>query len=111
MIILAFAALSAAVFSAAHAAVTALKNKQIDGIVVDVPTAFYLSGVEIPKGVIVGQIAGSDAASAGFGLLLSKDNPITTCVSTAVDAIRADGTLQTITDKWLTADAGAPILK
>jgi len=98
------------VFNDNAAAVTALKNKQIDGIVVDVPTAFYLSGVEIPKGLIVGQIAGSDAASAGFGLLLSKDNPITTCVSAAVDAIRADGTLQAITDKWLAADAGAPVL-
>jgi polar amino acid transport system substrate-binding protein len=99
------------VFNDNAAAVSALKNKQIDGLVVDLPTAFYLSGVEIPNGLIAGQIAGSDAASAGFGLLLSKDNANTACVTAAVDAIRADGTLQAITDKWLAADAGAPVLK
>ena len=52
--------LKASVFNDNAAAVTALKNKQIDGLVVDLPTAFYLSGVEIPKGIIVGQISGSD---------------------------------------------------
>ena len=103
--------LKASVFNDNAAAVTALKNKQIDGLVVDLPTAFYLSGVEIPKGIIVGQISGSDAGDNGFGLLLAKSSPLTTCVSKAVDAIRANGTLQAITDKWLAASAGAPVLK
>ena len=103
--------LKASVFNDNAAAVTALKNKQVDGIVVDLPTAFYLSAVEVPKGIIVGQIDGSDAGDQGFGLLLSKDNPITSCVSKAVDAIRDNGTLQAIIDKWLTASAGAPVLK
>ena len=103
--------LKASVFNDNAAAVTALKNKQVDGIVVDLPTAFYLSAVEVPKGIIVGQIDGSDAGDQGFGLLLSKDNPITSCVTKAVDAIRDNGTLQAIIDKWLTASAGAPVLK
>ena len=103
--------LKASVFNDNAAAVTALKNKQIDGVVVDVPTAFYLSAVEIPKGIIVGQIDGSDAGDQGFGLLLSKDNPITSCVTSAVDAIRDNGTLQAIIDQWLTSSAGAPVLK
>lgn len=91
-------------------AVTALKNKQIDGIVVDLPTAFYLAAVEIPDGIIVGQIDGSDSGDQGIGLLLSKDNPITGCVSGAVDAITANGTLAAITEEWLADSAGAPVL-
>lgn len=91
-------------------AVTALKNKQIDGIVVDLPTAFYLAAVEIPQGIIVGQVDGSDSGDQGFGLLLSKDNPITGCVSGAVDAITDSGTLAAITDEWLADAAGAPVL-
>ena len=103
--------LKASVFNDNAAAVTALKNKQVDGIVVDLPTAFYLSAVEVPNGIIVGQIDGSDAGDQGFGLLLSKDNPITSCVTKAVDAIRDNGTLASITSKWLADSAGAPVLK
>ena len=102
--------LKAAVFNDNAAAVTALKNKQIDGLVVDLPTAFYLSAVEVPNGIIVGQIDGSDTGDQGFGLLLAKDNPITSCVSGAVDAITNSGTLQAIIDQWLTSSVGAPVL-
>jgi polar amino acid transport system substrate-binding protein len=91
------------------AAVAALKNGQIDGIVVDLPTAFYLSGVEVEGGIIVGQLP-STGDSGDFGLLLAKDSPITSCVSQAVDAIRASGELDEITAKWLSTEAGAPVL-
>ena len=98
------------VFNDNAAGVSALKNKQIDGLVVDLPTAFYLSGVEVPNGLIVGQLP-STGAGDQFGLLLSKGSKLTSCVSGAVDAITADGTLAAITDKWLATDAGAPVLK
>ena len=98
------------VFNDNAAGVTALKNGQIDGLVVDLPTAFYLSGVEVKDGLIVGQLP-STGSGDQFGLLLSKDSKITKCVSGAVDAITADGTLAAITDKWLATDAGAPVLK
>jgi polar amino acid transport system substrate-binding protein len=67
--------LTPSVFNNNADAVAALKNKQIDGIVVDLPTAFYLAAVEIDQGVIVGQIDGSDSGDQGFGLLLSKPSP------------------------------------
>jgi polar amino acid transport system substrate-binding protein len=98
------------VFNDNAAGVTALKNGQIDGLVVDLPTAFYLSGVEVKDGLIVGQLP-STGAGDQFGLLLSKGSKLTTCVTGAVDAITADGTLAGITDKWLATDAGAPVLK
>jgi len=100
----------AQVFNDNAAGVSALKNKQIDGLVVDLPTAFYLSGVEVPNGIIVGQIP-STGSGDQFGLLLTKGSKLTACVSGAVDAITADGTLASITDKWLATDAGAPVLK
>ena len=98
------------VFNDNAAGVSALKNKQIDGLVVDLPTAFYLSGVEVPNGLIVGQLP-STGSGDQFGLLLTKGSALTSCVSGAVDAITADGTLAAITDKWLATDAGAPVLK
>lgn len=98
------------VFNDNAAGVSALKNGQIDGLVVDLPTAFYLSGVEVTDGLIVGQLPSSGSGDQ-FGLLLSKGSALTSCVSAAVDAITADGTLAAITDKWLATDAGAPVLK
>ena len=98
------------VFNDNAAGVSALKNGQIDGLVVDLPTAFYLSGVEVTNGLIVGQLPSSGSGDK-FGLLMSKGSALTSCVSAAVDAITADGTLAAITDKWLATDAGAPVLK
>ncbi len=98
------------VFNDNAAGVAALKNGQIDGLVVDLPTAFYLSGVEVKNGLIVGQLP-STGAGDQFGLLMSKGSALTSCVSAAVDAITADGTLAAITEKWLATDAGAPVLK
>jgi polar amino acid transport system substrate-binding protein len=99
------------VFNDNAAGVAALKNGQIDGLVVDLPTAFYLSAVEVPNGIIVGQLENSAANDGGAGLLLAKDSPITSCVTKAVDTIRDNGTLAAITEKWLAASAGAPFLK
>ncbi len=98
------------VFNDNAAGVSALKNGQIDGLVVDLPTAFYLAGVEVENGLIVGQLP-STGIGDQFGLLLAKSSPLTACVVSAVDAIKADGTLDAITSKWLASDAGAPVLK
>jgi len=102
--------LKASVFNDNAAGVSALKNKQIDGLVVDLPTAFYLSGVEVENGIIVGQLPSSGAGDQ-FGLLLTKGSALTSCVSGAVDAITADGTLASITDTWLATNTGSPVLK
>jgi polar amino acid transport system substrate-binding protein len=102
--------LKASVFNDNAAGVSALKNKQIDGLVVDLPTAFYLSGVEVENGIIVGQLPSSGSGDQ-FGLLLTKGSALTSCVSGAVDAITADGTLASITDTWLATNTGSPVLK
>jgi polar amino acid transport system substrate-binding protein len=102
--------LKASVFNDNAAGVSALKNQQIDGLVVDLPTAFYLAGVEVENGIIVGQLSASGTGDQ-FGLLLTKGSALTSCVSAAVDAITADGTLASITDTWLATNTGSPVLK
>ncbi len=91
-------------------AVQALKNGQVDGLVVDLPTAFYVTAAQVQGATIVGQLpVGGNPEQ--FGLVLEKDSPLTQCVSKAVDALRADGTLETLQQKWLATAGGAPELK
>ena len=100
------------VFNDNAAAVSALKNEQIDGLVVDLPTAFYLVAAEIDEGVIVGQLPAPDGATTDeFGILLANSSPLTACTSQAVDELRADGTLAQLEETWLGSDAGAPTLQ
>jgi polar amino acid transport system substrate-binding protein len=90
----------------------ALESGQVDAIVVDLPTAFYLTGVELDGGKIVGQLPKPDGKSGDdFGLVLAKDSPLTAEVTAAVDALRDDGTLQAIADQWLADAADAPVLQ
>ena len=101
-----------AVFNDNAAAVSALKNEQIDGLVVDLPTAFYLVAAELDSGVIVGQLPAAEGATTDqFGILLPNNSALTACTTQAVDALRADGTLDTLEQKWLGSDAGAPALQ
>lgn len=98
-----------AVFDTNDLAVQALKNKSIDGIVVDLPSAFYMTAAQLDDGVIVGQLP-STGTPEQFGAVLDLGSPLTACVSQAVDALRADGSLTSFAAQWLTA-AGAPELK
>lgn len=102
----------AQVFNTNDDAKLALESGTVDAIVVDLPTAFYLTGVELTGGLIVGQLPQAEGTTGDqFGLVLPKDSPLTAKVSAAVDALRDSGKLQEIADQWL-ADAGsAPLLK
>jgi polar amino acid transport system substrate-binding protein len=98
------------VYNSNHDVLSALKNGQIDALVTDLPTAFYMAFGQLDNGKLVGQLPSSGGAPEQFGLALEKNSPLTTCVSEAVDALRADGTLTTLVDKWL-SQGGAPVLK
>jgi polar amino acid transport system substrate-binding protein len=100
----------AAVFNTVNDAKSALENGQIDGIVVDLPTGFYLTGAEIENSVIVGQFP-SAGTSEQFGLLFEKGNPLVKDVNAALAKLSSGGDLKKITDQYLAADAGAPVLK
>ena len=102
-----------AVFNSNAAAVIALKNKQIDGLVVDLPTAFYVTAVQVPNSKILGQFenAGSSSTTDRFGVVLAKGNPLTVCVNKAITSLRANGTLKRLQQLWLAKATGAPVLK
>jgi polar amino acid transport system substrate-binding protein len=100
-----------ATFDTNDVAKTQLQNGQVDGIVVDLPTAFYITAAELDDGVIVGQLPAADGAEQDqFGIVLDKDSPLTACATAAVDALRKDGTLAELEDQYL-AGAGAPVLE
>lgn len=97
-------------FPSNNLAVQALKNGQIDGLVVDLPTGLYLTSAELKGATIVGQLP-VHGKPEQFGLVLDKGSSLTSCMSKAVNALRSDGTLSTLQKKWLTSTAGAPELK
>jgi polar amino acid transport system substrate-binding protein len=101
-----------AVYNSNAAAVLALKNKQIDGLVVDLPTAFYVTAVQVPNGKILGQFETTGGkATDHFGVVLQKGNPLAACVNSAIGKLRANGTLKRLQRLWLAKATGAPILK
>lgn len=100
----------AQVFNTNDDAKFALQNGQVDAIVVDLPTAFYLTGVELDGGKIIGQLPGTEGADR-FGLVLQKDSALTAEVTAAVDALREDGTLDELAAEWLGGDDTAPVLQ
>ena len=94
------------------AAIAALEAKQIDAIVVDLPTAFFITAAQMDDGVIVGQVEQpEDADAAYFSVVLPKDSPLTACVNQAIAALQSDGRLDAITKEWLSDKANAPVLQ
>jgi polar amino acid transport system substrate-binding protein len=98
------------VFPQNTGAVQALKNKQIDGLVVDLPTAFYVTAVQVPNSKVLGQFATAPGGEH-FGMVFQKGNPLVTCVNKALATLRDDGTLQNLQQQWLAKATGAPTLK
>lgn len=102
----------ARVYDSTSAAIAALDAKQLDGIVVDLPTAFYITAAEMKHGVIVGQFAPPTGADAEhFSLVLQKDSALTPCVNAAIAALKSSGTLDQITQEWLADKASAPVFQ
>ncbi len=99
-----------AVYDDLGAAVQDLKNEQIDGIVVDLPTAFFITAVQIPKGVIVGQFP-TVGSQEYFAMAFEKDSTLVECVNLALDEMKADGTLDEIRQEWLADKADAPVME
>jgi polar amino acid transport system substrate-binding protein len=101
---------SPAVFPQNAGAIQALKNGQIDGLVVDLPTAFYVTAVQVPKGEILGQFP-SVPGGEHFGMVFAKGSGLAPCVDQAIAALKANGSLARIQQQWLAKATGAPVLK
>jgi polar amino acid transport system substrate-binding protein len=96
------------VFDDSNAVVTALKQGQVDAAVVDLPTALFLTAVELPDATVVGQFEAPGGDE--WGALLEKDSPLTPCVNEAIAALKASGELDEITQEWMSESADAPVL-
>jgi polar amino acid transport system substrate-binding protein len=103
------------VYDTNDAAIEALGNGQIDGLVVDLPTAFYVTAVQLPEadidGVIVGQFPPAEAEQEHFSVVLEKGSSLTDCVNQAIAALKDSGELDAITKEWLADKVNAPVLE
>ncbi len=96
------------VFNDSNDTVRALKSGRVDAVVVDLPTAFYLTAAQLDDGKIVGQF---DAPGGDdWGVVLAKGSKLTPCVSKAIEGLRADGELDRIEAEWMGGEA-APELR
>jgi len=102
------------VYNSNDAAIAALNADQVDGIVVDLPTAFFVTAVQMDDGIIVGQFpaaGGEGEDQEHFSLVLELDNPLTDCVNEALATLEESGELESITTEWMSENAGAPVLE
>jgi polar amino acid transport system substrate-binding protein len=88
-------------------AITALKNGQIDGLVVDFPTSLYVTAVQVPKSTVVGRLP---AGEEYFGLVFEEGNSLRDCVNEALAALHDDGTIEQLQQEWINASA-PPVLQ
>jgi polar amino acid transport system substrate-binding protein len=98
------------VFDDTNAAKQALLNGQADAILADLPTAFYITAVEIPQGTIVGQFQPTTGEQEQFGMLFEKGSSLVPCVNEALGELKDDGTLDSIEQQWLFDVADVPVL-
>ena len=101
---------SVKVYDTNDAAVQALKIGQIDGLVVDLPTAFYVTAVQVPNGKIIGQFEAASGQER-FGMVFRKGSPLIACVNNALANMKRSGVLKRIQQIWLAKVTGAPVLK
>jgi len=96
------------VFDNSNDVVTALKQGQVDAVVLDLPTAIYLRDAELPGSKVVGQFEDEDGDQ--WGALMSKDSSLAACVNKAIESLDESGRLEEITDQWMSDSASAPKL-
>lgn len=90
----------------------ALEANQIDAAVFDLPTALYVSAVEIEGSSVLGQFPAQDGVGADeFGLVFDKDNALATCANTALATLKENGTLAAITSEWLSTSTNIPVIE
>jgi polar amino acid transport system substrate-binding protein len=97
------------VFDDSNAVVTAIKQDQVDAVVVDLPTALFLTAVELPGASVIGQFEAPGGDE--WGALLEKDSPLTDCVNQAIGKLKDSGELDEITQQWMSESADAPVLQ
>jgi polar amino acid transport system substrate-binding protein len=99
------------VYNDNSAAKAALDAQQIDGIVLDLPTAFFVSAVEIEGTTVIGQFPPPEGETEQFGLVFEDGNPLRDCVNEALASLEEAGTLEELEQEWLSDAVGAPVIE
>jgi polar amino acid transport system substrate-binding protein len=89
-------------------AVNALRNGQIDGIVVDYPTSLFVTAVQAPNATTIGRLPAE--GQEYFGMVFEEGNPLRDCVNGAIASLRESGELDEIAQEWIEGSA-PPILE
>jgi len=91
--------------------IAAITANQIDAIVFDLPSALFVTAVQLEGGKLLGQFpVENNEAPDNFGLLMAKDSPLKECVDAAINSLHEDGTLKAIESEWLADATGAPVI-
>lgn len=98
------------VYNDNSAAKAALDAKQVDAIVLDLPTAFYVSAVEIEGTAVIGQFP-SEGGGEQFGMVFEDGNPLRDCVNEALASLEESGRLDEIEQEWLSEVVDAPVIE
>jgi polar amino acid transport system substrate-binding protein len=98
------------VYDTLNDAVSALNARQVDGIVVDLPTAFFIVAVQVENGTIVGQFP-AVGEQERFGMVFEKGSSLVHCVNSALAELSLSGRLEEIQQEWLSDKADAPVLE
>ena len=102
------------VYSTLDTAVAALETGQINAVVVDTPDGQFMATSQVenaqkkPDGIQVGQFP---STGEHYGLLFKKGNPLVGCVNVAINALKSNGTLASLTNKWLNIYTSVPVIK
>ncbi|MEM9036636.1 MAG: transporter substrate-binding domain-containing protein [Actinomycetota bacterium] len=100
----------AQVYDDTAAAKAAFDAGQVDGIVVDLPTAYFITAVEITDASVIGVLPRTGDAPEELGMLFEEGSPLVPCVNEALAALFADGTIDAIEDEWLNQGGSVPTL-
>jgi polar amino acid transport system substrate-binding protein len=96
------------VYNTLDDAVSALKTKQIDAIVIDTPTAQFMASQQVPNGSVVGQFP---TTGEHYGLLFAKANPLVACVNQAIDKLSSAGTIKNLQTQYLSDYISIPVIQ
>jgi polar amino acid transport system substrate-binding protein len=98
------------VYNDNNAAKAALDAQQVDGIVLDLPTAFYVSAAEIEGTAVIGQFPSTGDEPEQFGLVFEEGNPLRDCANAALASLKDSGKLDEIEQQWLSDYVDAPVI-
>lgn len=100
---------NAAIYDDQAGVFQAMNAGQIDATLASLPTALFMTAVQVPNANIVALLP-ADANDRGHGLLFQKDNPIVEWVDEALSRVIASGKVEELKAQYLVADPDLPVI-